>query len=224
MTRIRFRAALIPLVVLCLIAAGRAQETASIAVSVSPLFDGSTLRGWQGDLQAWDAENGLIVGRGPAGSTLTSEREFKHFVLKFEYRIVDEGGLGAVLFRTRPDPVSGRSLGYQIELGKDRTGALVGGEKILQNNRARVAALEKIGDWNALIIRVEGPRVRQTLNGGLFFDYTDREADSDDKGRIALSVLAGSTAGVQFRNIEVEELPDDLVPSTAQIMQRFGDD
>jgi hypothetical protein len=89
MNRIPLRLALIPLVALCLITAGRAQETASIAVSVSPLFDGSTLRGWQGDLQAWGAENGLIVGRGPAGSTLTSEREFKHFVLKFEYRIVD---------------------------------------------------------------------------------------------------------------------------------------
>jgi len=174
MAKMALRVALISLVALVFFDAGRAQSTAAIAVSVNRLFDGSTLGGWQGDVGGWRVENGLLVGGGPAGSTLKSEKEFKNFVLKIEYRVAGEGGLGAIMFRMRPDPASGRSLGYQAERGKDRTGALVSSGRVLRNADQRamgqVTALEKIGDWNTLDIRVEGPRVAETALSGVLQD------------------------------------------------------
>jgi Spy/CpxP family protein refolding chaperone len=64
------------------------------------LFDGVSLKGWDGNPKFWRVENGAIVGestpQNPSGNTYLAYRdiEAKDFTLKFEIKIEGSGGSG----------------------------------------------------------------------------------------------------------------------------------
>src|SRR5262249_23033593 len=70
------------------------------------LFDGASLRGWDGDPKFWRVENGAIVGEStaanPSGTSYIVYRdlEAKDFTLKFEIKIDGDGGSG-IQYRSR---------------------------------------------------------------------------------------------------------------------------
>ena len=65
-----------------------------------PLFDGVSLKGWDGNPKFWRVENGAIVGestaQNPSGNSYIVYRdvEAKDFTLKFEIKIEGAGGSG----------------------------------------------------------------------------------------------------------------------------------
>src|SRR5215467_5895052 len=65
-----------------------------------PLFDGKTLKGWDGNPKFWRVENGAIVGEStpsnPSGNSYIVYRdlEAKDFTLKFEIKVEGTGGSG----------------------------------------------------------------------------------------------------------------------------------
>ena len=65
-----------------------------------PLFDGVSLKGWDGNPKFWRVENGAIVGEStpenPSGNTYIAYRDVvaKDFTLKFEIKIEGSGGSG----------------------------------------------------------------------------------------------------------------------------------
>ncbi len=64
------------------------------------LFDGVSLKGWDGNPKFWRAENGAIVGestpQNPSGNTYIAYRGViaKDFTLKFEMKVEGDGGSG----------------------------------------------------------------------------------------------------------------------------------
>lgn len=64
------------------------------------LFDGKTLKGWDGNPKFWRVENGAIVGEStptnPSGNSYIVYRDMvaKDFTLKFEIKIEGDGGSG----------------------------------------------------------------------------------------------------------------------------------
>jgi WD40 repeat protein/tRNA A-37 threonylcarbamoyl transferase component Bud32 len=66
-----------------------------------PLFNGKDLTGWKTDakqLGNWRVSNGILIGSGPSGSHLYTERDdFKDFHLRLEMRINGGGSSGAWL-------------------------------------------------------------------------------------------------------------------------------
>lgn len=64
------------------------------------LFDGVSLKGWDGNPKFWRVENGAIVGestpQNPSGNTYIAYRDViaKNFTLKFEMKIQGDGGSG----------------------------------------------------------------------------------------------------------------------------------
>jgi hypothetical protein len=64
------------------------------------LFDGVSLKGWDGNSKFWRVENGAIVGEStpsnPSGNSYIAYRnlEAKDFTLKFEIKIEGDGGSG----------------------------------------------------------------------------------------------------------------------------------
>jgi hypothetical protein len=64
------------------------------------LFDGQTLNGWDGNPKFWRVQDGMIVGeatkQNPCGNTYLVYRDMKakDFTLKFEMKIVGNGGSG----------------------------------------------------------------------------------------------------------------------------------
>ena len=65
-----------------------------------PLFDGASLKGWDGNPKFWRVEDGAIVGEStpsnPSGNSYIAYRnlEAKDFTLKFEIKIEGTGGSG----------------------------------------------------------------------------------------------------------------------------------
>jgi hypothetical protein len=64
------------------------------------LFDGVSLKGWDGNLKFWRVENGAIVGEStptnPSGNSYIAYRDLvaKDFTLKFEIKVEGSGGSG----------------------------------------------------------------------------------------------------------------------------------
>src|SRR5262245_15101300 len=64
------------------------------------LFDGASLKGWDGNPKFWRVENGAIVGEStaanPSGNSYIVYRDLEatDFTLKFEIKIEGDGGSG----------------------------------------------------------------------------------------------------------------------------------
>src|SRR3569833_2884920 len=64
------------------------------------LFDGLSLKGWDGNPRFWRVEDGAIVGestkQNPSGNSYIAYRDMKakDFTLKFEIKVVGNGGSG----------------------------------------------------------------------------------------------------------------------------------
>ncbi len=71
-----------------------------------PLFDGVSLKGWDGNPKFWRVENGAIVGEStqanPSGNSYIVYRPLtaKDFTLKFEIKVEGDGGSG-IQYRSR---------------------------------------------------------------------------------------------------------------------------
>ncbi|MFM7109357.1 MAG: DUF1080 domain-containing protein [Planctomycetaceae bacterium] len=70
------------------------------------------------------------------------------------------------------------------------------------------AELMRLDDWNDVVIRAEGNRVRHWLNGRLILDFTDNDPKlALTKGVIALQLHAGAPMWAEFRDIRLKKLP-----------------
>jgi 3-keto-disaccharide hydrolase len=74
---------------------------ASDQASFKPIFDGKTLKGWEGDSKYWRVENGSLVGE-VTPETILKQNSFiiwrggvtRDFELKVEYRVSARGNSG----------------------------------------------------------------------------------------------------------------------------------
>ncbi len=80
------------------------------------LFDGKTLKNWDGNPEVWHVEDGVIVGvsslEKPSGTTNLIYRggQFSNFALKLEIKLEGEGANGGIQFRSANVPPAPRRL------------------------------------------------------------------------------------------------------------------
>lgn len=68
--------------------------------------------------------------------------------------------------------------------------------------------LFRIDDWNDVVIRAEGNRIRHFMNGRLTLDFTDDDpAVATSSGILALQLHAGKPMWAEFRDLRIRELP-----------------
>ena len=85
-----------------------------------------------------------------------------------------------------------------------------GGKKVASTliDAADFAKLMRVDDWNDVVIRAEGNRIRHWLNGRLILDFTDADpALALGAGVIALQLHAGAPMWAEFRDIRLKKLP-----------------
>ena len=135
---------------------------------------------------------------------------------------------GGVQFRSqRMEKPAHEMIGYQADIGADYSGFLY--DESRRKKMLATAPLEKVnkiekpGEWNRYEILAEGDRIRLFLNEEQTIDYIEMEAGIVQNGRIALQIHGDCKAVISFRNITIEELPGDLVPSAPEILKRFGE-
>ncbi|NBU39303.1 MAG: DUF1080 domain-containing protein [Planctomycetia bacterium] len=67
-------------------------------------------------------------------------------------------------------------------------------------------ALAKVDEWNDVVIRAEGSRIRHWLNGRLILDFVDEHPKALAEGVIALQLHAGKPMWAEFRDIRLKRL------------------
>ena len=180
------------------------------------IFDGKTLKGWDGNPEAWRVENEAIVGESTTEKPLKANTFIIYrgsqpgdFELKLEYRINSTNS--GVQYRSAELPEVGKWVlkGYQadIDFANQYTGQLYeergrgflamrgqvtqitpGKKQIVANLRSgdELKAAIKNNDWNTLHIIARGNRLTHILNGHLMSETID-----DDPAGRAMGGLIG---------------------------------
>lgn len=200
-----------------------------------PIFNGTSLDGWEGKPEFWSVQDGAIVGQTTAekptkGNTFLIWRQgsVDDFELRFLYRIT--GGNSGVQYRSKDygDSVVG---GYQadFEAGPTYSGIQYEerGRGILAQRGERVTIAAdgkktagepigttedlqksiKPGEWNAYRVVAQGATLTHFINGQLMSQVVDEEvAKRAAEGVLALQLHAGAPMKVEFKDIRMKRL------------------
>ena len=201
------------LVVLALGPAALAEE------GFSPLFDGKTLTGWEGNDKMFRVEDGAVVAGSlkekiPHNDFLCTKEEFGDFELRLQARLVGKGDNAGVQFRSQRVPNHFEVSGYQCDIGQMQGKSIWGwlyDESRRKNFLAeadpeKLAKVVKPDDWNELVIRCEGPRVQIWIGGMQTVDYTEKDDAIARKGIIGLQIHGGEPAEASYRRIRIKKL------------------
>jgi len=191
--------------------------SATLVADPISLFDGKTLKGWEGDPTIWrvDLTNECIVG----GSTertqkqnvfLVTTESYENFELTFEVRMHTGGGFAnsGLQFRSERVPNSDEMSGYQADIGTEWWGKLYDESrrnKVLAGpKKAFVPILDN--QWNYYRIVASGGRLQAWVNEQPGFDYTELDSAIPRSGRIGLQLHGGGKTQVEFRNLKLKPL------------------
>lgn len=202
-----------------------------------PVFDGKSLRNWEGESEYWSVEDGALTGK--TDGTL----ERNHFISwkpstirNFELRVqvkVSVGGNSGLQYRGISRPEIGLDVvsGYQCDvvantpeyngmLYEERGRRILShtGEKVIIDPEGRSWVVGTMpvqvfaaDEWHDYRVLVEGNHHRHWIDGHPTADLIDL----DEKGRVLEGVLAvqvhvGPAMEVQYRDFKIRHLPDDL--------------
>jgi hypothetical protein len=176
------------------------------------IFDGKTLKGWDGDPQFWRVENETIIGESTAEKPVKLNTfliwrggQPKDFELKLEYRMNSTNS--GVQYRSVELPEVGKWVlkGYQadIDFANQFTGQLYeergrgflamrgqmtrlqpGKKQIIANLRGgdELKALIKTNDWNQVHIIARGNVLTHIFNGSLMAQAVDDDPSNRAPG------------------------------------------
>jgi hypothetical protein len=182
----------------------------------TPLFDGKSFKGWEGDEKFFRIEDGAIVAgtlkeKIPRNEFLCTEKKYGDFELRMKVKLVGEGANAGIQFRTKrvsnpPNEVSG----YQADMGDGWWGALYDESrrnKVLTGPKKEdMAKILKKEDWNDYVIRAEGPHIQLWINGTKTVDYKEEDDKIDRTGVIAVQIHSGPPSEASYKDIRIKEL------------------
>lgn len=208
-------------VFLLLLVAGTLQSQEKESGEFTSIFDGKSLKGWEGNLDWFRVENGAIVAGTqkkniPNNEFLCTEKEYKDFELKLKAKHVGEGNNAGIQFRSARIPDHHEMIGFQCDIGvmQDR---LIWGSLYDESRRRKFLAhgdadeVKKVfrkGDWNEFKIRCQGKRIQIWLNDLKTVDYTEEDDDISDSGLIGLQIHSGKPAEAMYKDIVIRELSE----------------
>lgn len=174
------------------------------------LFNGKNLKGWTvHGTEKWYVEKGeLICESGPdkAYGYLVSDRDFKNFELTVEFKQESNGNSG-VFFHCS---IEGTKIsGWQAEVAplNHSTGGVYesyGRGWLIKPDPSKEKFLKE-GEWNTMVVRMNGNQVTTWLNGQQMIELEDEKIGTAT-GKIALQIHDGGGVKVRWRKVEIKEL------------------
>lgn len=184
------------------------------------LFDGSSLEGWEGNLEWFRVEGETIVAGSleraiPHNEFLSTLREYGDFELKLHARLEGTGDNAGVQFRTKRIPGSTEVSGYQCDIGtawnRPVWGALYDESRrnkmLAEGDPKVVASAFKPGQWNELMVRAVDHHIQIWLNGSLTVEFTETDGGIAHRGIIALQIHSGPPTQAHYANLRIREIP-----------------
>ena len=177
-----------------------------------PIFDGKTLDGWVNvGKEEWRVEDGILHGKAvsKAYGYLQTEKNYQDFEMALRFKCEGTGNSG-VFFHVGFKPgTPDVSQGLQFEVDctlNEHTGGIYGdGRGWLVWPTTENEPVVRRGDWNEMVVKVNGNRYTSRLNGVVMVDYTDPNPKSFD-GPIALQLHAGGAGNMMFKDILLRDL------------------
>jgi hypothetical protein len=179
------------------------------------LFNGTDLKGWKvfnGMMDVWGADKGLLYCDKKGGGWLLTEEEFGDFELRCEFRWTTEGGNSGIGLRV-PRMGTPHIDGMEIQLIDDENWAKV--HKFELKDTQHTGSLygvkapskranKPIGEWNSVRVVCKGGKVNVKLNGETINDVNLDEY-KDAKGKAVPGILRDKGhVGFQSYNFRVE--------------------
>ena len=201
------------------------------------LFNGNNLKEWSGDDRHWSVRDGCITG--VTDGTLKMNRfltwksaTVRNFDLEMEVK-VSPGGNSGIQYRSvmRPDLGLDIAAGYQCDVVADRPdyNGMLYEEKqrrILARSFDRVVIdadgqpwiVERMDSqsfepdqWHRYRVLAAGNHLRHWIDDVPTVDVIDLDAEGRSlDGVLGMQVHVGPAMTIQFRNLRIKHLPDDL--------------
>lgn len=185
-----------------------------------PLFDGNSLKGWEGKKGVFRVEKSAIVAgnlkqRIPNNEFLCTEKTYSNFELRLQALLKGEGKNAGIQFRSKRIPNHHEVIGYQADIGvsgKDHSiwGALYDESRrrkfLAEGDQEKLRKAVKSHRWVDFVIRCEGPHIRIWVNGLKTVDYKEEDKDIAASGIIGLQIHSGPPAEAWYRNIRIRSI------------------
>lgn len=221
-------------VLVSLPAAGRDDKSVDGFV---PLFNGRDLAGWDGVPTYWSVQDGCLTGVTDGSLDYNRFIIWKGGTVKnFELRVrvkVTPGGNSGLNYRSKHQPDLGDHVvtGYQCDVVANRpdyNGMLYEergrrilshtGEKVIIDPAGQPWVVGEIpvqefpaGEWHDYRVLVEGNHHQHWIDGHQTTDVIDLdETNRALEGIFAVQVHVGPAMTIQYRDIFLKHLPDDL--------------
>lgn len=189
-----------------------AQQAAAPAEGFAPLFNGRDLTGWveMGEPGAFVVEDGTLFLEQPQNypNWLRTESEYENFILRLEYLMA--GWCETGIFIQAPLYGNLSDTGLKIHLKHERSNQGSRSTGGIYDVLAPITiANHPQGEWNALEVSMNWPRLRVTLNGTVVQDV-NLESSEDLRWRRRRGYLGFDDLNcrIRYRNIQIRTLPD----------------
>ncbi|MGI8980031.1 MAG: 3-keto-disaccharide hydrolase [Pirellulaceae bacterium] len=185
------------------------------------IFDGQSLKGWQGGTGAYEVKDEAIVClKDGKGGNLYTEKEYANFVFRFEFKLTPGANNGIGIRAPREGDAA--FVGMEIQVLDDGHPSYKGLQDYQTHGSvygvlpAKRGFLKKTGEWNTEEITCDGKHVKVVLNGETIVDGDIEKASTphtlDKREHLGLKrergyiCFCGHGAHVEFRNLRVKEL------------------
>ncbi|PHN06713.1 3-keto-disaccharide hydrolase [Flavilitoribacter nigricans] len=207
----------------------------SCGSTAKSLFNGEDLRGWHADVPEMDdnpdarnpfiIRNGLLVSLGTPGGHLISDKIYKDYRLRVEYRFAGEPGNCGVLVHASTPRALYKMFPKSIEAQMMHENAgdfwVIREDIVVPNMEERRGPKEKwgntegdlrripnltdgsenpVGEWNTMVVECYERSIKVWVNGDLVNYGYDCTADH---GQVALQAEGSE---VEFRKVELQKI------------------
>ncbi len=180
------------------------------------LFNGKDLAGWGGSKDGFEAKDGTLVNKPGKGGNLFTESEYDNFTARLEYKLPDGGNNGlAIRYPGKGQPSAEAMCEIQVLHNEAKKHEKIDPRQANGSIYGMVAAHRgydrKIGEWNLMVVTVNGPKILVELNGTRITDgdvskVTEFMGGSKHPGKDRTKGyfgFAGHGDPVAFRNIQI---------------------
>ncbi len=190
----------------------------SASLQAEPIFNGKDLTGWKG--VGHEVIDGKIVctsDKKEGACNLYTEKQYENFIFDFEFKVPPAGNSGIGIHSTGDGDAAYEAMEIQVLDSSDASykdiDPIQHHGAIYKLQAAEQGFLKPVGEWNKQTIIVSGPHMFIILNGKLINRANLDELSAkhpEHKGvkrRSGHIVICGHSDPVEFRNLNVEELP-----------------
>ena len=184
------------------------------------IFDGKTMKGWEGSEEWFRVESGAIVAGSlekkiPKNQFLVTNKSYKDFDLKFKAKLIGQGKNAGVQFWSERIPNHHEMIGFQCDIGSMAEVSIWGAlydesrrRRFLTNVPTPTQKVTKVDGWNEFRIRTQGDIITIWINDALATRYFEKvnETKVPRNGRLGLQIHSGPSAEAWYKDIQIKEL------------------